>query len=118
MDEPRKKHAEKPLILILVKRTAIFLFFICAVSIFYWIVGSLSSFLDSTQTMLLDIMRISSLGVMTASGLGMLFSLVLSIARRFRPSLVGLLGYLIAAGVGGLALAISQSISILSLGIR
>jgi len=100
------------------KRTAILLFILCAVSLFYWIVGSVSSFLDSTQAMLLDILRLSSLGVTIASGMGLLLSLVLAIAGRARLRMLGLLGYILAAGLGGATLALAQGISILSLGLR
>lgn len=109
---------EKPLILILVKRAAILLFCICAVSLFYWIVGSASSFLDETQAMLLGIMRISSLGILVASGLGCLTACALALARRYRVEALGLAGYLIAAAIGAVALAIAQSVSVLSQGLR
>jgi hypothetical protein len=118
MDAPEKRPSEKPLILILVKRAAILLLIICAISLFYWIVGSVSSFLDSTQSMLLDIMRLSSLGVLILSGLGILLSAILALVRRFRLGLLGILGYIVAAALGGAALAVAQSISILSLGLR
>ena len=83
MARPRRE--DKPLALILVKRAAIFLFVICLVSLFYWIVGSESSFLDSTQSMLLAIMRISSLGIVVASGLGILLSLALARGPSLSP---------------------------------
>jgi hypothetical protein len=109
---------EKPLILILVKRAAIFCFVVCSISFFYWVVGSLSSYLDQTQSMLVAIMRISSLGIVVASGIGALLSIAYSIAGRGSVRLAGALGYLAAAAAGGLALAIAQSVSILSLGLR
>ncbi len=108
--------AEKPLILILVKRAAIFLFVLCAISTFYWIVGSLSSFLDETQSMLLSIMRISALGIVSVSGLGIAVAAVL--ARRYRLSLGGVVAYALAAAFGASALAVAQAVSILSLGLR
>jgi hypothetical protein len=112
------KPAEKPLTLILVKRVAIFSFIICCVSLFYLVVGSVSSFLDETQSMLLDMTKISSLGIIVASGIGILLHLFMAIARlyRFRP--LGVLGYLVVAALGGTALALSQTISILARGLR
>jgi hypothetical protein len=110
--------ADKPLILILVKRAAIFLLAICAVSLFYWIVGSTTSFLDETQSMLLGIMRVASLGLIVVSGFGVLLSLGLTIARRHGLRVMGLLGYAVAASIGMATLAVAQTLSILSLGIR
>jgi hypothetical protein len=109
---------DKPLIMILVKRSAIFLFVLCAISLFYWIVGSVSSFLDETQTMLLGIIRVSSLGIVVAAGIGILLSLAFALARRYRLRLMSVLGYAFAALLGAAALAIAQSVSILNLGLR
>jgi hypothetical protein len=115
---PEETGVDKPLILILVKRSAIFLLAICAVSLFYWIVGSTTSFLDETQSMLLGIMRIASLGLIVASLFGVLLSLGLTIAGRHGLKVMGLLGYAAAASVGLATLAVAQTLSILSLGIR
>ena len=111
---------DKPLLLILIKRTAIFLLVICALSLFYWIVGSLSSFLDETQSMLLDIMRICSLGIIVASGLGALSSIVSAIVRRrrLRAMAMAIVGYALAASIGSAFLVLAQSVSILSRGLR
>ena len=110
--------ADKPLILILIKRATIFLYVISLVSLFYWVVGSESSFLDDTQSMLLGIMRISSLGIIVVSGIGFLFSCALAIVRHYRLKVIGILGYLFAATSGAVALILAQTISILSQGLR
>ena len=110
--------ADKPLILIFIKRATIFLYVISLVSLFYWIVGSESSFLDDTQSMLLGIMRISSLGIIVVSGIGFLFSFALAFARHCRLRIIGILGYIFAAGSGAVALILAQTISILSQGLR
>jgi hypothetical protein len=116
--EDRRRSAEKPLILILVKRAAIFLFAICAVSLFYYFVGSASSFLDETLSMLLDVIRVSSLGLIVAAGLGFLLSVSLALFRRHRLGPLGLAGYAFVAAIGSAALGLAQSVSILSHGIR
>jgi hypothetical protein len=116
--EREKRSADKPLILILVKRGAIFLVVICVVSLFYWTVGSLSSFLDETQSMLLGVVRVSSLGVIAASGIGVILSFALAIARRHPLRVMGILGYIIAAAFGAAALVLAQTITILSQGLR
>jgi hypothetical protein len=120
MDGPEHDRgpAYKPLALIIVKRTAIFLLVICVVSLFYWIVGSVSSFLDTTQAMLLDLMRLSSLGLLIAAGIGIILSLALAVLRRHSFRILGILGYLACAGLGAAALAIAQSVSILARGLR
>jgi hypothetical protein len=109
---------DKPLIMILVKRAAIFMVLICAVSIFYWAFGSVSSFLDETQSMLLGIMRLSSLGIVAASGFGILLALGFAAARRYRLRAAGLAGYALASALGAAALYLAQSVIILSRGIR
>jgi hypothetical protein len=109
---------DKPLILILVKRAAIFMFVICVVSIFYWVVGSESAFLDETQSMLLGVMRLSSLGIVVSSGIGILLALGFAAARRYRLRGLGMLGYALAAALGTSALYLAQSVIILSRGLR
>ena len=109
---------EKPLILILVKRAAILMFALCAISLFYWVVGSTSSFLDETQSMLIDIMKISSLGIIVAAGFGMLVAIALAVSRHYALKSLGLAGYALAAAIGAAALAIAQSVSTLSQGLR
>jgi hypothetical protein len=109
---------DKPLIMILVKRAAILMFVICTVSIFYWVVGSWSSFLDETQSMLLDIMRLSSLGIVASSGIGILLAIGFAISRRYRIRLMGVAGYVLSVALGGSALYLAQSVIFLSRGLR
>jgi hypothetical protein len=108
---------EKPLIMILVKRAAIFMFVICSVSTFYWVVGSESSFLDDTESLLVSIMRISALGILSASGIGILLAAGFALAGRYGFRVLGALGYAVAAALGGLALIVAQTVSILSRGL-
>ena len=75
--------ADKPLLIILVKRATIFLVVICMLSLYYWIVGSASFFLDETQTMLLSILRLASLGLIVASALGILIAIAMALLRRY-----------------------------------
>ena len=109
---------DKPIIMILVKRVAIFAFAICAVSLFYWIIGSLSSFLDETQSMLLAVIRISSLGIVAASCAGFILSFGFAAVRRYALNALGLAGYALAAILGFAALYLAQSVIILSKGLR
>jgi len=99
---------DKPLPVILVKRAVVFLFVICAVSFFYWVVGSESSFLYETQSMLLSIMRLSSLGIVVASGFGVFLALAMAIVRRYRFKVLSLVGYVLASVLGLAALALAN----------
>ena len=108
----------KPFLMILVKQATIFFFAICAISIFFWAVGSESAFLDETQSMLLNIVRASSLAVVVASGFGILLAIAMAIGRRFGLSILGLLGYAVAGAIGIGALALAQSVLMLSRGLR
>ena len=119
MDARERKDppADKPLLMILVKRVTIFLFAICAIALFFWVVGSESSFLDDTQSMLLSIVRLSSLGAVVASGLGIMVAVGMAIGRRFGLRVFGLIGYAMAGAMGMAALVLAQSVSILSRGL-
>jgi hypothetical protein len=109
---------EKPLSMILVKRVAIFMFVICSVSFIYWVIGSFGSFLDGTQAMLLGLIRLSSLGIVVFSSLGALLSVCYAAARRYRLRVMGFLGYLAVTALGVSALFLSQSVILLSQGLR
>jgi len=112
------KEQDKPLILILLKRAAILLLVVCAVSIFYWAIGSVSFFLDETESMLLDIARISSLGVIASAAIGLVFVVVYVLSGRYSLHIRGIVGYVLAVAFGSLALVFSQTITILSHGLR
>lgn len=109
---------KKPLPMILIKRATIFLFVVCIVSTFYWIVGSLSSYLDATQAMLVRMMTLSSSAAIVASALGLLAEIVYALAGRYRASVVGLLGYVCAAALSLASLLVAQSVSLLASGLR
>ena len=114
MPDPRE--GDKPLALILVKRAAILFLVVCLVSLFYWVVGSESSFLDSTQSMLLGIMKISSMGILVAAALGIILDLAL--ARLYRPAAAGIFGYLFLVVLAAAILALAQTVSFLSRGLH
>lgn len=112
------KERDKPLILILLKRAAILLLAVCAVSIFYWAIGSASFFLDETESMLLDIARISSLGLIASAGIGLVFVAAYALSGRYSLRIRGIVGYLLAFAFGSFALFFSQTVTILSHGLR
>jgi hypothetical protein len=109
---------DKPLILILVKRAAIFMFVICAVSLIYWVIGSYGSFLDETQAMLLKAVLLSSLGIVAFSAIGLALSLCYAAAKRYSLRIAGLLGYLLVLSMGAASLILAQSVIALSRGLR
>jgi hypothetical protein len=109
---------KKPLPMILIKRATIFLFVVCVISTFYWIVGSLSSYLDVTQAMLIRMMILSASAAIVASGLGLLVEIAYAIAGRYRASVVGVVCYVGAALLSLVALLVAQSVSVLSSGLH
>lgn len=99
--------APKPLVLIVVKRLAIFLFALFLIALFYWAVGSFNSFLDETQLMLLGLLRWLSLGLSIVSALGLALSLLFTLFQSHALHIAGIAAYafLSALGVAGLVLA-------------
>jgi hypothetical protein len=109
---------DKPLLLILVKRAAILSLVVCAVSMFYWAVGSLSSFLDDTQLMLLGIVRVASLCVISIAALSLILELVFALSHRYKVRAMGIVGYSLCLAFGSAALLASQAVTILFHGLR
>jgi len=113
----RPEPAHKPLALIIVKRVAIFLFVLFAISVFFWVVGSFGSFLDDTQLLIVGLIEKASLGLATVAGLGLVSSLVYLAARRRAATLAGILGYALLAACGAAGLVLAQALSALGRGI-
>ncbi len=114
---PTAAPPHKPLILIIIKRVSIFLFFVFFLSAFFWAVGSFRSFLEETQLMLLDLLERSSLGLSVVAGLGLLLSLGYLAARRRAATLAGILGYALLVAFGLAGLLLSEGLMSLSRGI-
>jgi len=109
--------AHKPLPLILLKRAAILFFMGLVLSLFFWIVGNYSYFLDETQAMLLGVLRVSSLLLISDSCLGELASLAHALKSRRPPSAGALLGYASAILLGAFGLLFSNGLILLSRGL-
>jgi hypothetical protein len=107
----------KPLPLILIKRAAILFLLVNALSLFFWIVGSYSSFLDETQTVLLGALRISSLLLLFDAIIGAAARLAYSIADRGGPGFPALLGYVSCMLVGASGLLLSDALLLLGKGL-
>jgi len=57
-------------------------------------------------------------GIVVASGFGVFLALAMAIVRRYRFKVLSLVGYVLASVLGLAALALAQSVSILSLGLH
>jgi hypothetical protein len=121
MGTPEKQTAavkpRKPLPLILVKRAAILFLLINAISLFLWIVGSYTSFLDETQTALLGALRFASLLLIFDAVVGEAATLAYAVAARRSLRLAALLGYAACALTGAAGLLLSNALLILEKGL-
>jgi hypothetical protein len=113
----RDEGGEKPLALIIVKRSSIFLFVMFFLASFYWVVGSFRSFLEETQLMLLGLLRWASMGLSAVAALGMVLSLAYLAYRRRAGTLAALLGYAILVACGAAGLVLSHGLVALSRGL-
>jgi hypothetical protein len=107
----------KHLSLIITKRIAIFFLVTCLISIFYLIVGSLSSFLDETQLVLLAAIRLSAYGLLSASACGILLGIALAFLGMHEARLFAFVGYVLATVLSSVFLALADTLTILSHGL-
>jgi len=100
----------KPLIVLLVKRTVLFLSVVCALIIFLYAIGTVQEFLDSTQIGLLR--AASSLGLLVAAGAayGCVLDVWAAVALRNRRFLLGSGAYLLTAALGLAAAAFASGL--------
>jgi|WetSurMetagenome_2_1015567.scaffolds.fasta_scaffold607680_2 hypothetical protein len=112
-----EEKSKKPLLLILLKRAAILFFLVNSLSLFFWIVGSYSSFLDETQTALLGTLRISSLLLLFDAAVGAAATVGYSIAARRGPRLLALVGYAGGMAMGAAGLLLSDALLLLGKGL-
>mgnify|MGYP001231120576 CR=1 FL=1 len=113
----REAPAPKPLPLILVKRLSIFLLLLFLIALFYWAVGSFSSFLDETQLMLLGLLRWFSLGLAIVPMLGVALTVLFALFRRHAAKAWGVLGYAFLSVLGIAGLLLSDGLVALSRGL-
>jgi hypothetical protein len=107
----------KPLPLILIKRAAILFLLVNAISLFLWIVGSYTSFLDDTQTAMLEALRISSLLLISDALIGEAATLAYAISSRRSLRAAALAGYAACALIGAAGLLVSNALLILEKGL-
>lgn len=108
----------KHLSLILVKRIALLFLATCLFSLFYLVVGSLSSFLDETQLLLLTALRWSAFGLLATATAGVLLTLALALWGMHEARAAGFLGYVLASFFSAGCLALVDALTILSRGLR
>ncbi|MDR2798289.1 MAG: hypothetical protein LBB80_08095 [Treponema sp.] len=94
---------KKPIILMLVKRTVLFFFGLCLLSLFLYGIGTNQGFMDRTQFMLLRITVMVGLFIGVGSMYGIGLDLWLIFHKKYRY-LIGIGGYL-CLGVFGIAIA-------------
>ncbi len=111
------ERAHKPLPIILIKRASILFLMGLVLSLFFWIVGNYSYFLDSTQAMLLGALRISSLLLILDSILGEIACIAHAIGSRRPPAAGALIGYACAILLGSSGLLLSSGLILLSRGL-
>ncbi|MDR0722403.1 MAG: hypothetical protein LBF75_06360 [Treponema sp.] len=94
---------KKPIILILVKRTVLFFFGICLLSLFLYAIGTIQGFMERTQFMLLRITVMVGLFIGVGSMYGISLDLWLIFHKKFRY-LSGMGGYF-CLGIFGIIIA-------------
>ena len=109
----RARGGSKPLAMILVKRASILLLVLCAVSGFFWTVGSFTLFLDETQVLLLTILRYCGMALALCAGVGAALCAGASVARPSARKVLGILGYLVLCAVGAAALFLADAVLLL-----
>ncbi|HCM26160.1 MAG: hypothetical protein A2Z99_11855 [Treponema sp. GWB1_62_6] len=94
------KPERKPLIVLLVKRTAVFLLAVCALLVFIYAIGTAQDFLDSTQSFI--IRGLSAIGLLLAVGsaYGFAIDIWIAVASRATRHLFGALSYLVLVFIG------------------
>jgi hypothetical protein len=95
---------KKPVIAILVKRAILFFFFLCALTVFLYGIGTVQEFMDRTQLMLLGLSVLFGLSLAVGSiyGIALNFWLIFH-NRRYR--FFGGAGLYIVLGLFGAAIA-------------
>lgn len=116
-DQTAAVKPRKPLPLILIKRAAILFLLVNAISLFLWIVGSYTSFLDQTQMAVLAALKISSLLLIFDAIVGVAATLAYAVAARRALRLAAILGYAACALTGSAGLLLSNALLMLAKGL-
>ena len=106
-----RRPVEGPLILLLVKRLALFSFILCLFSLFLYGLGTRQEFTDPTQLLLLRLTRGLGLFLAAVSLYGMAADLVMVLRRRKLHYWYGLGGYGFLLVFGAAAAAFAAFVS-------
>jgi hypothetical protein len=109
--EPKKK----PVIAILVKRTALFFFSLSGLTVFLYAIGTAQEFMDSTQLLLLRASVILGLCLAMDSLYGVILNLWLFIQKR-QLRFFGSSGLYLITGALGAAMSIAAAFIIVAAG--
>lgn len=106
---------KKPIIAILVKRAILFFFFLCALTVFLYGIGTTQEFMDRTQLMLLRLSVIFGLSLAVGSIYGIALNFWIAIHDRKYRFFAGA-GMYIVLGVFGAVIATLAAFIIVAAG--
>jgi hypothetical protein len=99
---PASRPLKKPLIAILVRRAALFFFFLCVLVVFLYSIGTAQEFMDRTQLLLLRVSVVLGLSL----AVGSVYGIILSVWFRGKENrFLGGIGLYTALGIFGTAIA-------------
>jgi hypothetical protein len=105
----------KPVIAILVKRAILFFFFLCALTVFLYGIGTAQEFMDRTQLMLLRLSVVFGLSLAVCSVYGIALNCYLVFYKRAYRFFTGA-GIYIVLGLFGAAIATLAAFIIVAAG--
>jgi hypothetical protein len=112
---PSFRPEKKPVIAILVKRTILFFFFLCALTVFLYAIGTAQEFMDRTQLMLLRLAVVFGLSLAAGSLYGIALNCWFAFHDRKYRFFTGAGAYIIL-GLFGVAIATMAAFIIVAAG--
>jgi hypothetical protein len=112
---PSSRPEKKPVIAILVKRAILFFFFLCALTVFLYGIGTAQEFMDRTQAMLLRLSVVLGLSLAVGSLYGIALNFWFALHDRKYRFFTGA-GMYIILGLFGAAIATLAAFIIVAAG--
>ncbi|GHT87481.1 hypothetical protein FACS1894137_14840 [Spirochaetia bacterium] len=103
---PASRPVKKPILVILVKRAALFFFFLCLLAVYLYGIGTAQEFMDRTQLLLLRLCVINGISVAVASAYGIILNLWFILHKRKYRFPGGGAGMYIVLLLFGIAIAV------------
>ena len=110
--------AYKHILLIVVKRLAIFLFAVSSMAFLFWVIGNFRRFLDETELMLLSVLRFTSFLLLPVSVLGIGVTAAIKSDRSVIHRLEAIGGYLFLLFFASAGAFLSELLAFLATGVR